>query len=299
MNLRFGLIGTGPWARMTHGPGLAAAEGVDLVGVWGRDPEKAADLAATLGVTPYDDYEELIADVDALAFSVPPDVQAELALVAARAGKHLLLDKPVALDPVAARDLRDAAAEAGVTSVVFFTDRFVPTSREWFDRVRTSSGWRGGWLRWFSALQEPDNPFGASAWRHERGALWDTGPHALSTLSGALGPVTSLSAIAGEGDLVTLVLHHESGATSTVSLTQFAPPAAAGFEAAVWGDEGILPMPPRPGDTALRRLLTTAAEELVAAVRAGEPHPLDLGFGTRNVELLAEAQRQIDAEPNG
>jgi predicted dehydrogenase len=292
--MRFGLVGTGPWARMTHGPGLAAADGIDLVGVWGRDLAKATDLAATLEVSPYDDYDALLADVDAVAFSVPPDVQAELALTAARAGKHLLLDKPVALDPDAARALRDAAAEAGVASVVFFTDRFVPTSREWFDRVR-ASGLRGGWLRWFSALQEPDNPFGASPWRHQHGALWDTGPHALSTLSGALGPVESLTAVGGEGDLVTLTLRHESGALSTVSLTQFAPPAAAGFEAAVWGDEGVVIMPPRPGDTALRSLLTTAAEELVAAVDSGDPHPQDLAFGTRNVELLAEAQAQIDA----
>jgi predicted dehydrogenase len=298
VTLRFGLVGTGPWARMTHGPGLAAADGVDLVGVWGRDHERAEDLASNLDVTPYDDYEALLADVDAVAFAVPPDVQAELALTAARAGKHLLLDKPVALDAAAAARLRDAAEEAGVRSVVFFTDRFVPTSREWFDRARTSSGWRGGWLRWFSALQEPDNPFGASVWRHRYGALWDTGPHALSTLSGALGPVDSVSGVAGGGDLVTLVLHHESGATSTASLTQFAPPAAAGFEAAVWGDEGILPMPPRPQDTALRQLLTTAAEELVHAVRSGEPHPLDVAFGARNVELLAQAQSQLDAEPN-
>ena len=57
VSLRFGLVGTGPWARMTHGPGLVAADGVDLVGVWGRDPAKAADLAATLDVTPYDDYD--------------------------------------------------------------------------------------------------------------------------------------------------------------------------------------------------------------------------------------------------
>ena len=34
--MRFGLVGTGPWARRTHGPGLKAASGVELVGVWGR-----------------------------------------------------------------------------------------------------------------------------------------------------------------------------------------------------------------------------------------------------------------------
>ena len=295
MTLRFGLVGTGHWATVTHGPGLAAAEGVELVGVWGRDPARAATLAGSLGVAPYDDYDALLADVDAVAFSVPPDVQARHALAAARAGRHLLLDKPVALDAAAARELRDAATAAGARSVVFFTDRFVPTSREWFERVRGSGGWRGGWLRWYSSLQAPGNPYGGSAWRHRHGALWDTGPHALSTLSAALGPVASLTAVGGEADLVTLVLHHEGGATSTVSLTQFAPPPAAGFECAVWGEEGVLPMPPRPKDAVLAELLARAAEELVEAVGSGQPHPLGLEYGTRNVELLAEAQAQVDA----
>lgn len=291
--MRFGLVGTGPWARLTHAPGLCAADGVELVGVWGRDPEKAGALATTHGVAAYDDYDALLADVEAVAFSVPPDVQAELALRAARAGKHLLLDKPVALDGEAARELRDAASSAGVASVVFFTDRFVETSRAWFEHVRTTKGWRGGWLRWFSALQEPDNPYGASAWRHQQGALWDTGPHALSTLSGALGPVASLEAAGGAGDLVVLVLHHESGATSEVQLTQFAPPAAAHFEAKVWGDQGILPMPPRPADTTLSDLLATAAGELLRAAASGKAHELDVAFGTRVVELLADAQAQV------
>ena len=291
--MRFGLVGTGPWAEMAHGPGLAAAESVELVGVWGRHPDRAHSLATRFGVAAYDDLEALLADVDAVAFAVPPDVQAELALVAAQAGKHLLLDKPVATSVAAAHAVRDAAHSAGVSSVVFFTDRFADTSRAWFQHVRTTEGWRGGWLRWFSALQQPDNPFGSSPWRQQRGALWDTGPHALSTMGAALGPVTSLTAVGGDGDLVTLVLRHESGVTSTVSLTQFAPPAAAGFEATVWGEAGLSPMPPRPED-AVSDLLAIAAEELVASALSGERHEVDITFGTRVVELLADAQAQLD-----
>jgi predicted dehydrogenase len=279
---------------MAHGPGLIASEGVELVGVWGRSRERALSLATRLGVTAYDDVDALLGDVDAVAFAVPPEVQAELALVAAKAGKHLLLDKPVALSVAAARALRDAAASSGVASVVFFTDRFVDTSRAWFQHVRTTEGWRGGWLRWFSSLQQPDNPFGSSPWRWEHGALWDTGPHALSTLSAALGPVASLTAVGGDGDLVTLVIRHESGATSTASLTQFAPPTAAGFEAAVWGEVGVSPMPARP-DRPLSDLLAIAAGELVESALSGEPHEVDLGFGARIVEVLADAQAQVDA----
>jgi predicted dehydrogenase len=279
---------------MAHGPGLVAASEVELVGVWGRSRDKAESLSRSLGVTRYDDYDALLEDVEAVAFAVPPDVQVELATVAARAGKHLLLDKPIALDVAGARALRDTVMEVGVASVVFFTDRFVDRSRAWFDQVRSASGWRGGWLRWFSSLQQADNPFGASPWRQERGAIWDTGPHGLSTMGASLGPIVSLTAVGGDGDLVILVLRHESGATSTVSLTQFAPPAAEGFEAAVWGEAGVLHMPPRP-EGSLSGPYATAADELVAAAVNGESHAVDVAFGTHVVELLADAQAQLDA----
>ena len=292
--MRFGLVGTGPWATMVHGPGLVEARDVELVGVWGRTREKVEALASTLGVSAYDEYDALLEDVDAVAFAVPPDAQAELALVAARAGKHLLLEKPVAMTVDDARALRDAASSSGVTSVVFFTDRFIDESRAWFREVHSSDSWGGGWLRWFSSLQEEDNPFGSSPWRQQRGALWDVGPHALSTLGAALGPIDSVTAVGGKDDLVVLVLGHESGATSTASITAFAPPAAAGFEAAVWGESGLLQMPPRPeGDASAP--YATAVEELVAAAADGSAHELDLAFGTHIVELLADAQAQLDA----
>ena len=139
-DVRFGVVGTGPWAEMAHGPGLVAAEGVELAGVWGRDPEKTRSLAARLDVAAYDDHVALFADVDAVAFAVPPEVQAELALAAARAGKHLLLDKPVATDVAAARELEAVAAAHDVRSVVFFTDLFSPGSRPWFDAAAQAGG---------------------------------------------------------------------------------------------------------------------------------------------------------------
>ena len=292
--VRFGLVGTGPWAGIAHGPGLLAAEGVELVGVWGRSSERSRLLATTLGVSAYDDFEALLSEVEAVAFAVPPRIQADLAVVAANAGKHLLLDKPMAMTAAAAIAVSDAATAAGVASVVFFTDRFRPASRSWFREVLATEGWRGGWLRSFSSLQEPDNPFGSSAWRWERGALWDTGPHALSTLTAALGPARSITAVGGAGDLVTLVIAHESGVTSTAALTLFAPPAAVGFEVAVWGDVGVSRMPPQP-DGGEPDLLAIAAQELVGSALTGVPHEVDVTFGARNVELLADAQEQIDA----
>jgi predicted dehydrogenase len=199
----------------------------------------------------------------------------------------------VAADPESARALVSAADGAGVASVVFFTDRFVEETRAWIEGVRATAGWHGGWVRWFSALQEPGNPFGASPWRHDAGALWDTGPHAFSTLIATLGPIGSLTAAPGRGDEVYLIAHHESGQTSTIALSQFAPPAAGHYEATLWGEAGLSTMPPRP-EGAFGALLATAAEELVECAASGTPHELDLRFGLRVVELLAQAQDQLD-----
>lgn len=290
--MRFGLVGTGPWAHIAHGPGLLEAERVDLVGVWGRNGERATALAAELGVPRYDEYDALLDAVEAVAFAVPPQVQAQLALRAAERGKHLLLDKPVATTVEAAERLARAAEASGVSSVVFFTDRYSGQVRSWLAELEGSSGWRGGWSRWFSAHDERDNPFRDSPWRHEHGALWDVGPHLLAMLTAALGPVTGIRAVAGEDDLSHLVLRHRSGATSTASVTHMAPPAACGYECTVWGEAGVSSVPARDDAVAVPALVV-AATELVAAAASGTPHPMDVRFGTHVVELLAEAESQL------
>jgi predicted dehydrogenase len=292
--MRFGLVGTGPWARDTHGPGLRAADGVQFVGLWGRDPGRTQALATDLGVTGFSDYAELLEAVDAVAFAVPPKVQASMALEAAAVGKHLLLDKPVADSYDDARALAEEAADEGIASVVFFTARFAPESRTFFEKVQAQGGWKGGWSRMLASLDAPDNPFKESVWRREQGgALWDIGPHALSNLSAMLGPIAELRAIGGAGDLVHLVITHESGATSTVSLSLFAAPAGTNFETGIWGDTGTALLP--PWVTPAVDSLQLAARELVEAAESGESHPVDVAFGTRIVELLASAESQLQA----
>jgi predicted dehydrogenase len=161
----------------------------------------------------------------------------------------------------------------------------------WFEEVRRTEGWHGAWMRWFSALQAKDNPFGASAWRRQMGALWDTGPHAFSTLTAALGPVTGVTARAGAGDLVNMILRHDADTTSTVTLSQFAPPAVETYDVTVWGDAGFAIMPQRTRSP--HEPLAVAARELIASAESGEPHEVDVHFGARVVELVAEAESQL------
>lgn len=124
--LRFGLFGTGHWAAETHAAAIGAHPGAELAGVWGRNPDKAADLARRHGVPVFTEIDALIDACDAVAVALPPDVQADIAVRAATAGRHLLLDKPLALTLADADRVVAAAAQSGVASVVFFTQRFHP-----------------------------------------------------------------------------------------------------------------------------------------------------------------------------
>jgi len=296
--MRFGLAGTGYWARIAHAAALASTPGVSLAAVWGRNPDAAGTLAAEHGAAGFSDVGAFLDAVDAVAFAVPPDVQARLAVRAAEAGKHLLLEKPVALSVSDADKLADAADAAGVASVVFFTHQFNTEIRAWLadERARgADGGWSGGVAVWLGAALQPDSPFN-TPWRRDKGGLWDLGPHVVAMLWACLGPVTSVTAVAGGTDVTHLVLRHSGGVSSAATVTLSAPPAAAGNNLFVWGEAGRSVMPAMPDDPV--DALRVAALELVASAESGRPHPLDVRFGRDVVRVLADAQAQLEAAPS-
>lgn len=285
--MRFGLLGTGYWAREVHATALASHPDVDFVGVWGRNPAKAAEFAGQFGVRAFADVDQLLAEVDAVAIALPPDVQAELALLAARAGRHLLLDKPLALT-VEAADAVAAEVEARkLASVVFFTNRFQPTTVQALDEIIATGGWHGGHAVFFGSIYGEDNPYAESAWRHQYGGLWDIGPHALSLLIPVLGRVVSVTATNGPRQTTHVMLRHESGSVSTMALTLDSPPAASRIETQFHGESGWITLPGFDGDAV--GSFKQAISQLIASAPAAT-HPLDVRFARDVVAILAAAQ---------
>jgi predicted dehydrogenase len=290
--LRFGLVGTGYWARETHAPGIAAAAGATLAAVWGRDLEAASALAARHGAVAHDDFDAFLADVDAVSFSVPPDVQPALAMRAAAAGKHLLLEKPMALDEATAEQLVRAVDASGVAALVFLTHLFSPPAVAWFEEC-DADPWLGGDAYWLGSALADENPFN-TPWRRRYGGLWDVGPHAVVDLWRTLGPVVRVTAEAGAPDVTHLVLHHESGVSSTSTVTLSAPDAADGFTMLLWGPRGRTEMPIDDVDS--MTALTVAAETLADMARSGDrDHRAGVRMGADVTRILADAQRQVDA----
>ena len=289
--LRFGLVGTGYWAHTAHAPALASTDGIELAAVWGRDPRAATALAAEYQAVPYEALEAMLAAVNAVAFAVPPDVQAPIAAAAAQAGKHLLLEKPLATTDAGADELAAAVAGAQVASVVFFILRFRAEIRAWLADVTARGGWAGGLASWFGSSLLESSPFN-TPWRRDKGALWDLAPHVIALLWAALGPVTSVTADAGPADVSHLVLHHQGGPSSTLTVSQNGGEAAAGFEAYLWSDSGRSVVPRLAPDPVPP--LRTALSELAGNIRSGRTeHSCDAGFGRDVGHVVAEAQRQI------
>jgi predicted dehydrogenase len=291
--LRFGLVGTGHWARITHAPALASTDGIEFAAVWGRNAGAARALAAEHNAAPHDDIDAFLSDVDGVAFSVPPDVQSVIAVRAARAGKHLLLEKPIATSDAGGEALVRAVQDAGVASVVFFTARFQPDVRAWLADVVGPGSWAGGNAVWLGSALGGGSPFD-TPWRRDKGALWDLAPHVVSLLWACLGPVVAVTADAGRGDVTHLVLHHSGGETSTVTVTLGAAEAAEYSGIYLWGESGRSAAPPETNQPA--QALRVALAELAGNARSGHPgHPCDVRLGRDVGRVLAEAQRQIDA----
>ncbi|GAA3891565.1 Gfo/Idh/MocA family oxidoreductase [Saccharothrix violaceirubra] len=294
--LRVGLIGAGPWAERVHAPAIAGHPGSRLVSVWARRPEAAAGLAGAHGAATASSPEELISQVDAVAFAVPPEVQAPLAIQAAEAGRHVVLEKPIAGSLDEARRLADAVDRAGVASLVVLTKRYTPDTREQLERVHAEGGWVGGSVRWLTGALL-SGPYSHSPWRHERGALDDLGPHVFDLLDAALGPVVEVvAADRSAHDVWQVVLRHEGGATSTAMLTMSLAVSPPVLEVEVYGTAGQRTLT-TPATTPIEAY-TNLLDEFAALIDSGKTsHPLDVRRGLHLQSIIAKIRESSTRTP--
>ncbi|CAN5791145.1 Gfo/Idh/MocA family oxidoreductase [soil metagenome] len=287
--IEVGLVGAGPWAAMVHAPVLAAGPETRLAAVWARRPEAAQELAATYGAVACATHEELLDRCEAVAFAVPPDVQADMAVTAARAGKALLLEKPIAGSLDGARRLVEAVDEAGVGTMVVFTARYNAPVLRFLDEAAGFDA--DGALHENFSGAFLGGPFSKSPWRQEDGgALLDVGPHALDLLTAALGAATSVTASA-HGGLVQLGLRHESGAVSSSSMSGRVPGPGV-HRLKVVGGAGTLDLDLTELDPGVFGVIRS---EFADVVRSGGPHRCDVHRGLEVQVLLDQAQRALAA----
>ena len=187
---RTAVIGCGYWGR-NHVRALSGLGALEAVA--DHHPDRAAELAAEFGcraLAPEAVFEDRA--VDAVVLALPPQYHAENALKAIAAGKHLLVEKPIALDVEAAARIVEAAGRTNLVAMTGHVLRFHPA----FEALEAmlASGTLGE-LRYIHSHR-----VGLGKFHAENDALWDIAPHDLSLILALTGEEPS--SVRGEGSAV-------------------------------------------------------------------------------------------------
>jgi UDP-N-acetyl-2-amino-2-deoxyglucuronate dehydrogenase len=293
MTVHLGILGGGGISD-THARAALGIPGVALAAVHGANLEKVERLARAHGGVPCRDLHAFLAHrpMQVVAIGSPSGRHREQAVACARAGLHVLVEKPLGLTTAETDEIAGACEAAGVRAGVFFQDRCQP------DLVRLKAFLDAGGLgrvhlaaarvRW----HRPPEYYGASRWRGTwaqdgGGAVMNQGIHTLDLLLWLLGDVrrvqaatrTALHAIEVE-DTAAAVLELASGAVATYEATTAAWPGYP-RRVEISGERGtvavehdrVVSADLRPGGPAFEVSARGGAAESAASAVVSDPSP--------------------------
>jgi 1,5-anhydro-D-fructose reductase (1,5-anhydro-D-mannitol-forming) len=200
--IRWGIIGCGDVTEIKSGPGFQNADGSALVAVMRRDAARAEDYARRHNVPRwYSDADALIADreVNAIYIATPPSSHKDYTLKAARAGKPVLVEKPMALSAAECEIMIAACRDAGVPLRVAYYRRKLPRFERMRDFIQSGSIGepRAVAVRQFMKM----DPGRAQSWRVDPeisggGLFVDMQTHTIDWLHAVFGPVREIRGVA-------------------------------------------------------------------------------------------------------
>jgi UDP-N-acetyl-2-amino-2-deoxyglucuronate dehydrogenase len=283
----FGIIGAGTIAAI-HADAIAMLPGTRLSAVTDVAAGAARDFAAARGCAAEPSVDDLLArrDVDVVCICVPSGLHAEVGVRAAKAGKHLVVEKPLDVTLDAADRLLAAARQAGVALTVMSQHRFDPGLIELKRLI--DDGALGTLVlgeastKWYRTQEYYDSAPWRGTWAMDGGALLNQGVHYVDLLRWCMGPAAEVTAVCTTQshsieveDTALAIVRFASGAVGTISATTAAYPGfpqrleITGTEGTVTVEDGRLVR------TALRGAAGAARSPGAAQPAAVDPAGLD------------------------
>ena len=177
--LRIALVGCGYWGSK-HARVLHSAEGVAEVVLVDGQEDRLRNLSRTYKTARcFPSLRPALADVDAVVVATPPSTHVDIALTAIRAGKHVLVEKPLALTSAGARTLERAAADVGVHLMVGHTFEYNPAVRKLREIVRSQEL---GDLYYIDSAR-----LNLGLYQNDVNVIFDLAPHDISIINYVLG----------------------------------------------------------------------------------------------------------------
>ena len=241
MALGFGIIGCGMIANF-HAKAIADVKGAKLVACFDTFPGAADKLAATYPCKPYTKLEEMLADpaVDVVTIGTPSGAHMEPAVAAAKAGKHVIVEKPLDITLKRCDTIIAACEKAGVKLAAIFPSRFHGSCvalKKAVDEGRFGKLTLGdAYVKWWRTQQYYDGGKWRGTWQLDGGgALMNQAIHSVDLLTWLMGPVVEIRA-------QTATLAHERIAVEDVAVAtlRFANGALGTIEASTATYPGYL-----------------------------------------------------------
>ena len=240
MAIGFGLIGCGMIANF-HARAVADIRGASVIGCFDTVPAAADRLAQTIGCTAYHNLQAMLENprIDVVTICTPSGAHLEPALAAAKAGKHVIVEKPLEITLDRCDQIIRACAKAGVVLSTIFPSRFHESSqvlKKAVDQGRFGRITIGdAYVKWYRTQQYYDSGAWRGTWKLDGGgALMNQAIHSVDLLSWLMGPVQDLSArfamLAHERieveDVAMATLRFQNGALGVIEATTAAYPGA-------------------------------------------------------------------------
>jgi UDP-N-acetyl-2-amino-2-deoxyglucuronate dehydrogenase len=260
--MRLAFVGCGRISSH-HFEALGRINEIAVAGVCDIVPERAREVGKKLGVPSFVDYEKMLAEVDcnAVAIATPSGLHPEHGITAARHGKHVITEKPMAISVEGADSLVQACDNAGVHLFVVKQNRLNPAVRllkHAVDRGRFGRLYlANATVRW----SRPQEYYNQAPWRGTReldgGAFMNQASHYVDLIQWLAGPVKSVAAITATlarniecEDSGAAVLRFESGALGVIETTMLTYPRNMEGSITILGEKGTVKI----GGTAVNKV---------------------------------------------
>jgi predicted dehydrogenase len=261
MTVKFGLIGCGRVAPR-HAQSLVQLATTELVAVADVLPNRADHFSDKHGADACYGHLEILEreDIDAVTICVPSGHHAQVAIDALRAGKHVLVEKPIALSLADADRMIQVAREENRTLGVVLQNRYntpVQQVRRAIDQGQLGKIYLGNaCVRWYRPQSYYEDDWHGT-WAMDGGALMNQSIHHIDALQWFMGPVKSVSSytatLAHEmeaEDVGVAIVRFESGALATIEGSTVTWPQNLEGSVAIFGESGSV----KVGGTALSRI---------------------------------------------
>lgn len=232
-DLNFGVVGLGMGTH--HCRAIGNAKGAKLAAVCDTDPERVKSMVDTYGCRGYNSWHDMLADdsIDCVNICTESGKHANMGIEAAKAGKHMMVEKPVDITPAAIKKLRDAVTKAGVKASCIFQSRLDPLNLQFKNAIQ--KGKLGNLvgvhaiLPWWREQSYYDGLHGSwkGTWALDGGgSLMNQGVHTIDLLQWLAGPVESVAGFYGvfahkieAEDQTVAILKFANGALGTLTTT--------------------------------------------------------------------------------